>query len=75
MSSKGLAHIAIQARNYRKTIDFYTKVFGFKVGHFWRLPAFHINEASILISPDGRTCIEMFDNEYNGTRRTQVGSP
>ncbi|MXQ52998.1 VOC family protein [Shimazuella alba] len=63
MSSKGIAHIAIQAVDYRKTIDFYTKVFDFKVGHFWSLPEFQIHEASMLVSPDGRTCIEVFDNE------------
>lgn len=57
----GLAHVAIQARNYKDTLAFYTKVLGFKVGHSWSLPSFHITEACMLISPDQRTCIEVFD--------------
>ncbi|MGO4545136.1 VOC family protein [Paenibacillus sp. 2TAB23] len=63
MSVKGLAHIAIQAKDYQATIAFYTQVLGFKVGHHWSLPAFRIKEASMLISPDLKTCIEIFDNE------------
>lgn len=61
MSVKGIAHIAIQARNYEETLSFYTQVLGFKVGHSWSLPSFSITEASMLISPDQRTCIELFD--------------
>ncbi|MCG7408284.1 VOC family protein [Paenibacillus sp. ACRRX] len=63
MSVKGLAHVAIQAKNYQETIDFYTQVLGFKIGHHWSLPLFHIKEASMLVSPDQRTCIEIFDQE------------
>lgn len=63
MGVKGLAHVAIQARDYTATIAFYTGVLGFKRGHHWSLPSFHIQEASMLISPDGRTCLEIFDNE------------
>lgn len=63
MSIKGLAHVAIQAKNYQETIAFYTLALGFKVGHHWSLPSFQIKEASMLISPDGRTCLEIFDNE------------
>lgn len=63
MSIKGLAHAAIRAKDYQATIAFYTEVFGFKLGHHWNLPAFRITDASMLISPDGRTCIEVFDNE------------
>jgi catechol 2,3-dioxygenase-like lactoylglutathione lyase family enzyme len=63
MSVKGLAHVAIQAKDYQATVAFYTKVLGFKVGHHWSLPAFQIKEASMLISPDQRTCIEIFDND------------
>ncbi|UKS25933.1 VOC family protein [Paenibacillus sp. HWE-109] len=63
MSIKGLAHVAIQAKDYNATIAFYTEVLGFKIGHSWSLPAFHIKEASMLVSPDRRTCIEVFDNE------------
>ncbi|WP_028550217.1 VOC family protein [Paenibacillus sp. UNC451MF] len=63
MSVKGLAHVAIQAKDYKATIDFYTQVLGFKVGHHWSLPAFQIQEAAMLVSPDQRTCIEVFDNE------------
>lgn len=61
MSVKGLAHVAIQARNYEDTLLFYTDVLGFKVGHSWSLPAFQITEACMLLSPDQRTCIELFD--------------
>ncbi|MBP1995363.1 VOC family protein [Paenibacillus eucommiae] len=63
MSVKGLAHVAIQAKDYQATIAFYTEVLGFKIGHHWSLPSFLIKEASMLISPDQRTCIEIFDNE------------
>jgi catechol 2,3-dioxygenase-like lactoylglutathione lyase family enzyme len=63
MSSKGLAHIAIQALDYKKTITFYQEVLGFKIGHFWSFPQFQIIEASMLVSPDGRTCLEIFDND------------
>ncbi|GHO47340.1 VOC family protein [Ktedonospora formicarum] len=63
MSSKGLAHIAIQALDYKKTIHFYQEVLGFKIGHFWSFPQFQIIEASMLVSPDGRTCLEIFDND------------
>jgi catechol 2,3-dioxygenase-like lactoylglutathione lyase family enzyme len=63
MSITGLSHVAIQARDYKATIAFYVEVLGFKVGHHWRLPAFQIKEASMLVSPDQRTCIEIFDND------------
>ncbi|AIQ55400.1 VOC family protein [Paenibacillus sp. FSL R7-0331] len=62
MGVKGLSHVAIQANNYQATIAFYTEVLGFKVGHHWSLPAFMIEDASMLVSPDRRTCIEVFDN-------------
>ncbi|WP_141502833.1 VOC family protein [Paenibacillus luteus] len=63
MSIKGLAHVAIQANNYEQTIAFYTEVLGFKAGHHWSLPSFKIKDATMLISPDQKTCIEVFDNE------------
>lgn len=63
MSVNGLSHVAIQAKNYKATIAFYTEVLGYKVGHHWNLPSFHIKEASMLVSPDQRTCIEIFDND------------
>ncbi|WP_257352076.1 VOC family protein [Pseudalkalibacillus decolorationis] len=63
MSIKGLAHVAIQAKDYKATIAFYTQILGFKVGHHWSLPSFQIKDASMLVSPDQRTCIEIFDNE------------
>lgn len=63
MSVKGLSHVAIQARDYKATIAFYIEVLGFKLGHYWSLPSFQIKEASMLISPDQRTCIEIFDND------------
>ncbi|AET57755.1 glyoxalase/bleomycin resistance protein/dioxygenase [Paenibacillus terrae HPL-003] len=63
MSVKGLAHVAIQAQDYQATIAFYTEVLGFKRGHHWSLPSFQIREASMLISPDQITCLEIFDND------------
>ncbi|OMF26274.1 glyoxalase [Paenibacillus sp. FSL H8-0548] len=63
MSVKGLSHVAIQARDYEATITFYIEVLGFKLGHHWSLPLFQIKEACMLISPDQRTCIEIFDND------------
>ncbi|WP_054027527.1 VOC family protein [Bacillus sp. FJAT-28004] len=63
MSVKGLSHVAIQAKDYKATISFYIEVLGFKLGHHWSLPLFQIKEASMLISPDQRTCIEIFDND------------
>ncbi|AIQ38523.1 glyoxalase [Paenibacillus sp. FSL R5-0345] len=63
MSVKGLAHIAIQAKDYIATISFYIDVLGFKLGHHWSLPSFQIKEACMLISPDQKTCIEIFDND------------
>lgn len=62
MHVKGFAHIAVQAKDYQGTIDFYIKALGFKKGHEWSLPSFRIKEASMLISPDRRTCIEVFDH-------------
>ncbi|WP_053373492.1 VOC family protein [Paenibacillus sp. FJAT-27812] len=63
MSVKGLAHVAIQAKDYEATVAFYTEALGFKKGHHWSLPAFQIKEASMLISPDQKTCIEIFDHD------------
>ncbi len=73
MSVKGLAHVAIQARDYQATIAFYTEVLGFKRGHHWSLPSFRIQEASMLISPDQRTCLEIFDNDAVIPRRKGKG--
>jgi catechol 2,3-dioxygenase-like lactoylglutathione lyase family enzyme len=63
MNTKGLAHIAIMAYDYNKTIQFYKDVFDFKTGHHWALPSFKINDATMLISPDGVTGIEIFDRD------------
>lgn len=63
MNTKGIAHIAIMAYDYNKTIEFYKDIFDFTVGHHWRLPSFKINDATMLISPDGVTCIEVFDRD------------
>ncbi|RNB91357.1 VOC family protein [Brevibacillus fluminis] len=63
MSVKGLAHVAIQAKDYQATIAFYTQVLGFTVGHHWSLPSFQIKDASMLVSLDKRTCIEVFDDQ------------
>jgi len=49
--------------DYKKIIEFYKVVLGFKVGHFWSFPEFQITEASMQVSPDGRTCLEIFDND------------
>lgn len=57
----GLAHVAIQAEDYEKTLIFYQEVLGFRIGHQWSLPEFNIEHACMLISPDQRTCIELFD--------------
>ncbi|NEW07336.1 VOC family protein [Paenibacillus sp. SYP-B3998] len=77
MSVKGLAHVAIQAKDYKATIAFYTQVLGFKVGHHWSLPSFQIKEASMLVSTDQRTCIEIFDSEAvipaQGTKASSDG--
>jgi lactoylglutathione lyase len=53
----------LSARDYQATIAFYIEVLGFKRGHHWSLPSFQIREASMLISPDQRTCLEIFDND------------
>lgn len=63
MNTKGLAHVAIMSYDYNKTIQFYRDVFDFKTGHHWALPTFKINDATMLISPDGVTCIEIFDRD------------
>ena len=47
--------------DYNKTIQFYKDVFDFRAGHHWTLPSFKINDATMLISPDEVTCIEIFD--------------
>jgi len=61
MNTKGLAHVAIMSYDYNKTIQFYKDVFDFKTGHHWTLPSFKISDATMLISPDEVTCIEIFD--------------
>lgn len=61
LAVNGLAHVAIQAKELEKTIAFYQQVLGFRVGHHWELPSFKIKKAYMLISPDQRTCIEVFD--------------
>ncbi|ASS67501.1 MULTISPECIES: VOC family protein [unclassified Paenibacillus] len=63
MAVRGLAHAAIQAKDYRATLNFYQEALGFRVAHSWSLPAFSIREASLLVSPDKRTCIEVFGPE------------
>lgn len=62
MNVKGLSHVTIQAKDYKGTMSFYTEVLEFKVGHSWSLPEYNIKEAFMLISPDQRTCIELFDD-------------
>ncbi|MBO2535649.1 VOC family protein [Rummeliibacillus suwonensis] len=63
MYTQGLAHIALMANDYKSTIQFYKDVFGFTVGYKWTLPSFKIDEATMLVSPDGVTCIEIFDRK------------
>lgn len=60
---KGIAHIAIQAKNFDEVIQFYTNVLNFKVAHTWALSEFQLKEAAMLVSADGNTCIEVFDSE------------
>lgn len=61
MSVHGLAHAAIQAQDYETTLEFYTQALDFRRGHHWSLPAFNLEKATMLISADGRTCLEIFD--------------
>lgn len=63
MNTKGIAHIAIMAYDYKKTIRFYKDIFDFSIGHHWKLSSFKINDATMLISPDEVTCIEIFDRD------------
>ncbi|WP_100403711.1 VOC family protein [Bacillus sp. FJAT-42315] len=63
MQTQGLAHIALMANDYEETIRFYKTVFGFTEGHKWTLPSYKIDEATMLVSPDKVTCIEIFDRK------------
>lgn len=58
----GIHHIAIRAKDFKKTLRFYTEVLHFRVRHTWSLPEFHLKQAAMLKSADGNTFIEVFDN-------------
>lgn len=58
---KGLHHLAIRARDFEKTIAFYTTALDFSVSHTWALPAFNLKQAAMLKSWDGHTFLEIFD--------------
>ncbi|WP_459502925.1 VOC family protein [Bacillus sp. C1] len=60
---KGIAHIAIQAKDFDEVIRFYTNALHFKIAHTWALPAFNLEKAAMLVSSDGTTYIEVFDYE------------
>jgi len=59
----GIHHIAIRAEDFEGTVQFYTEVLGFSVGHTWSLPEFNLRQAAMLKSPDGNSYIEIYDNE------------
>ncbi|MGG0286592.1 VOC family protein [Peribacillus butanolivorans] len=60
---KGIAHIAIQAKDFDEVIRFYTNALNFKIAHTWALPEFNLEKAAMLVSSDGNTFIEVFDYE------------
>lgn len=59
----GIHHIAIRAKDFEKTLRFYTGTLQFSVRHTWSLPEFHLKQAAMLKSADGSTFIELFDND------------
>lgn len=58
---RGLHHLAIRAKDFEKTIQFYITALDFSICHTWALPAFNIKQAAMLKSWDGHTFIEVFD--------------
>ncbi|WP_316842033.1 VOC family protein [Pedobacter gandavensis] len=58
---KGLHHLGIRAKDFEKTIHFYTTALDFSISHTWTLPEFNIKQAAMLKSWDGHTFIEVFD--------------
>lgn len=61
----GIHHVAIRAKDFDKTVQFYTQGLGFTVSHSWALPAFNIKQACMLKSGDGHSYIEVFDYSAN----------
>lgn len=61
MTVHGLAHAAIQAQDYAATLEFYAQALDFRLGHHWSLPAFNLEQVTMPVSADGRTCLEIFD--------------
>jgi len=61
----GLHHVAIRAKDFDRTVKFYTEGLGFSVSHCWTLPEFNIKQACMLKSADGNSYIEVFDHDAN----------
>ena len=59
----GLHHIAIRAKDFEQTLEFYTKGLGFTLGHRWSLPEFNLKNAAMLKAPDGNGYIELYDQD------------
>lgn len=60
---KGIHHIAIRARNFDSTMDFYLNALDFTISHEWSLPEFNLKRAAMLKSADGNSFIELYDQE------------
>ncbi len=60
---KGIHHIAIRARNFDSTMDFYLNALDFTISHEWSLPQFNLKRAAMLKSADGNSFIELYDQE------------
>ncbi|WP_316802580.1 VOC family protein [Pedobacter nototheniae] len=67
----GLHHIAIRAKDFDRTLNFYTQGLGFTVSHSWTLPEFNIKQACMLKSADGDSYIEIFDYQANAPTQGQ----
>jgi len=57
-------HIAIQAKDYKATINFYESL-GLTFFHSWILPEFNIEYAALLRIPGTSSFIEIFDKGAN----------
>ncbi|WP_143059220.1 VOC family protein [Chitinophaga arvensicola] len=71
----GMHHIAIQAKDYKATIQFY-EALGLTQFHSWSLPEFNIEYAALLQIPGTGSFIEIFDKNANVAtqgRRAAVG--
>lgn len=72
---KGLHHLAIRARDFEKTIHFYTTALDFSISHTWTLPEFNIKQAAMLKSWDGQTFLEIFDAAAAVAMEGQAAEP